>query len=726
MIRFLLVLFLLHTSIAHSKCNFSTGNYLDEMSNPSSITFIKIDIPKSEKFAMNGFKILTSIYHSIPADLKKKFKADIKVNYSFGECNYSGTIRQHGDLKDHIILQNGNMFRSYDVKLKDGNILNAVRFKLLIPETRNGYNEILGTLILKELGFIVPETFEVETSINGANLVMLFQEKASKELLERNMRREGPIFRGDERLIWAYGSFRDIELAQLSLSNLYNKGWFEKGRSSQKIILNSYAQLQQAHLKSRHKQNSPQSQYHFFPNNLEDKIYTDYESLLFAMHGAHALYLNNRKHYFNSLEAKFEPIYYDGNMGLTEPLDLATLSRKPLKLTDQTFNKVLSLNSNGQLLENFQKRVINKRKANKFFQHALSQLKINSRAMNRLNSNLENQDYMHENKNLNQIAWYKEHQKAKGVEQIIIDEIAYGLNTHIIKLNSGESITISNRDLLDILSKNEWQGQRVVYIPTKKLNKQYHDTDTKQININGDLIEMSIGMNISIDKIKKTLLLKQSSSKDWAMILGGNYSGWQIFFKGKPNVDKISDTSKQRFNSFGLTGCLTIYKSIINDAFISANNGSCEDSINLIGTHGKNVSLKVINAFADAVDADFSFLSIKSLDILNVGNDCFDVSGGNYKLNYASLAKCNDKAISVGEKSHFIADNILIDNAAIGISSKDSSKTTVFNLDVHDVSLCAEVKQKKQEFGGAKLIIGQSNCLSSIEVDSDSILLVKK
>ena len=74
------------------------------------------------------------------------------------------------------------MFRSYDVKLKDGNILNAVRFKLLIPETRNGYNEILGTLILKELGFIVPETFEVETSINGANLVMLFQEKASKEL----------------------------------------------------------------------------------------------------------------------------------------------------------------------------------------------------------------------------------------------------------------------------------------------------------------------------------------------------------------------------------------------------------------------------------------------------------------------------------------------------------------------------------------------------------------
>ena len=39
------------------------------------------------------------------------------------------------------------MIRSLDVKLKEGNILNAVRFKLLIPNSRNGLNEILATLI---------------------------------------------------------------------------------------------------------------------------------------------------------------------------------------------------------------------------------------------------------------------------------------------------------------------------------------------------------------------------------------------------------------------------------------------------------------------------------------------------------------------------------------------------------------------------------------------------
>mgnify|MGYP007081645023 CR=1 FL=1 len=44
--------------------------------------------------------------------------------------------------------------------------LNSVKFKLLIPETRNGMNEILGTLIAKDLGFIAPETFNVPVKFN--------------------------------------------------------------------------------------------------------------------------------------------------------------------------------------------------------------------------------------------------------------------------------------------------------------------------------------------------------------------------------------------------------------------------------------------------------------------------------------------------------------------------------------------------------------------------------
>ena len=43
---------------------------------------------------------------------------------------------------------------------------------------------------------------------------MLFQEKSLKELLERNLRREGPIYEGDESL---YGDMKDTKDYRLNL-----------------------------------------------------------------------------------------------------------------------------------------------------------------------------------------------------------------------------------------------------------------------------------------------------------------------------------------------------------------------------------------------------------------------------------------------------------------------------------------------------------------------------
>ena len=61
---------------------------------------------------------------------------------------------------------------------------------------------------------------------------MLFQEDARKELLERNLRREGPIFEGDENIFWNYGNRELFELEDLSLARLINHRWFLKGISS--------------------------------------------------------------------------------------------------------------------------------------------------------------------------------------------------------------------------------------------------------------------------------------------------------------------------------------------------------------------------------------------------------------------------------------------------------------------------------------------------------------
>ena len=100
---------------------------------------------------------------------------------------------------------------------------------------------------MRNLGIIAPETFEVNTNINNVNSKMIFQEDSQKELLERNFRREGPIFEGDESLIWDVklrSKKSELELETSSLSRLINRNWFLKGENSQFITLNSYLRLQ--------------------------------------------------------------------------------------------------------------------------------------------------------------------------------------------------------------------------------------------------------------------------------------------------------------------------------------------------------------------------------------------------------------------------------------------------------------------------------------------------
>ena len=244
------LLIFLQNSLVFSKCNFNTSEYLNALENPNNIKIIEIETPKSQRYVRNFLQTYSSVLEDgfILSKYKRRFFANIKVVYDFGVCKFEGRIRQSGDWPDHIKLQKGKPLRSLDVRLVDGNIVNSVRFKLLIPETRHNFNEILGTLFLKKLGFIAPETFQVLAKVNGNTSLMLFQEKAAKELLERNYKREGPIFEGDETLLWGYQDYNLLELGNVSLSKLINENWFLKGENHQHITLKASQKLQQAYL----------------------------------------------------------------------------------------------------------------------------------------------------------------------------------------------------------------------------------------------------------------------------------------------------------------------------------------------------------------------------------------------------------------------------------------------------------------------------------------------
>ena len=100
-------------------------------------------------------------------------------------------------------------------------------------------------------------------------------EKITKELLEKNNRREGPLFKGDESLIWQHKEFQNSELAPLSLSVLINDNWLRKGLNAHYITLKAYTVLQKAHLKNRYERINRPRYFHIFPNELKNNIYTD-------------------------------------------------------------------------------------------------------------------------------------------------------------------------------------------------------------------------------------------------------------------------------------------------------------------------------------------------------------------------------------------------------------------------------------------------------------------
>ena len=184
-------------------CNFKTAKYLEELRDINEINTIEIKVNDYRKWTKNTLEAFISKDTSITSKYKKRFSADLKVKYSFGECIHKAKIRLHGDWKDHINFEpGGRLNQSMDIYLKDGSIANIVKFKLLLPITRRHENEIILTKLLRMSDFIAPRTSLVPVVINGTKANMLFQEKTAKELIESMNRREGPLFEGDERFLF--------------------------------------------------------------------------------------------------------------------------------------------------------------------------------------------------------------------------------------------------------------------------------------------------------------------------------------------------------------------------------------------------------------------------------------------------------------------------------------------------------------------------------------------
>lgn len=729
----------LFASTTFAQCNFKTGEFTEKLGDPSYIDAINIEVSKSSSFAKNFLKILSKNGLKIEQSLKKKFNAIVSVRYPFGECRFDAKVRQNGDYKDHLgFSEQGIMQRSLDVKLKDGNVAGSIHFKLLIPETRRGRNEILSSLIMRHLGFIAPETFEVLSNLNGYESVMLFQENANKELLERNRRREGPIFEGDEELLFGYRDFKDLLLQPLALSKLENPKWFLKGRSSQWISISSYLELQSSYLEFS-TAISDRLEVIIDPNGSKSDLFEYFHLTLMAMNGLHALYPNNRRFYYNALRSEFEPIYYDGDIDYSKSTWLKyEKTRKTLlpKLfansVDETFFDIfLEQSTIDSLKHEFAKRVkFEQKTVENFVELSIeSFLKYTSELTEVINN--QKPQALETISKQSQFDQYMEFQNVQNVAQTAVINLQFFDDEFEATLLDGTVIILDDEEVSVLISDNLLHGSRTILLPNE--TEEWLKKPLQEVIIDGfsGKVFAASGIKVNSSSENRQIIFEQTLNDDWVLISDGKLDNWKISFQGQVGstlaqnlnqIDNVNNTD-QRFNEYGITGCLTFLNVNFINTQVAVDDGRCEDSLNIINSQGSLSRVVINNARSDAVDMDFSEIKVLEIKINNAGNDCIDLSGGNYILNTVELSDCADKGISIGEKSSLVANRLDLDGSNIGVSSKDLSKVDIGRANIIESAICVEAIQKKQEFGGAYLNIQKLNCSKINNVDTNSVFL---
>ena len=215
----------------------------------------------------------------------------VKANIIHNEKKYRGEIRLKGDRDVHWKEKNKS---SYKIELdKDKYLFGIKKFSIQKPRVRNYIHEWIFLELAKKQNLIKINYDFVELYINGEDKgLYVIEEGFGKELIERNRRRNGPIFGLNEDI---YEGFDN------PVFETYNKKFWELPENNLTLRIAS------------------QKLRDFFNNKSKPEELFDLEkwAAFFAIvdltSNFHGAYLKSVKFYYNPLNGLFEPIPFDGH-----------------------------------------------------------------------------------------------------------------------------------------------------------------------------------------------------------------------------------------------------------------------------------------------------------------------------------------------------------------------------------------------------------------------------
>jgi hypothetical protein len=446
--------------------------------------------------------------------------------------------------------------------------------------------------------------------------------------------------------------------------------------------------------------------------------------LIQATNSQHALAIANRKFYWNSIENYFEPINYDSNANIDAEAPSTTTAIYRLPISNQFVeafdileNKLKNLDL-AKLHKNINLSGINM--SNEDLNAKINKILHNLRVIkkNYLNANKEvieenkfkpiNNILSRFNETLNEIdpnVYLVKHRQDNGQ-----------LQRCKIFLEMCEDYNFSTENLSDLLEGELILDKKIYQYLGKNLNFENIIKDRKynKLKFEKSTIFYDEGIEIKKTPHENTLDIYQNTPGSRLYIINGKIENLKINFNGYKIKEKRSDLKvfpkNYPIDINGLTGCLSLINLEVKNVSINANESSCEDTVNFINVNGSFDEINIKNSFSDGLDVDFSNLEIDSIKIDTSPNDCVDLSAGNYKLNQLDLKNCGDKALSVGEKSFVILNEIIAENVNMGIASKDSSIVKLNVAYLKNLKTCVSAYNKKQEFNGGFIEMKNMEC----------------
>ncbi len=754
-----------------SGCNLQIQSNDFQKIDKLKIKKIEVDTHDYRRWTVNSIRIITNPFRFTPEKYRQRFNASVKIIYENNKsCIYNARVRHSGDAKDHIALLGNSIIQSLDVHLTEGNIRGITRFKLFKPDTRGVLEDvILQNEILRSLNYLAPRSIKVDTRINLTRSIMLFQEKASKELLEFNLRREGPILEGDQKFFFKL--VENIPSNQLSnydvgtpklrsksiktmLAKQTNARIINKSEMHKEMSYNSLSNLNLIYLYYSNRFQDSRNNFQFFDYDLDNQLLgffnkrhiqklNVYNLLMQSTNSQHALSSSNRKFYWNPILNFYEPINYDANPDIDGNAPTTTTSKFRMPISenffeafDQLEKELLNLNIN-ELKKNINRAGIDE--GNDYIENKINKILLNLDTIKNTYLGITDEKFIKHNyfKPLNSILL----RFNKTLTEI--DPSVY-----LIKHGQDEEDTLQRCEIyltnckdynfskanLPVLLEGELIIDKKIYQYVGRnldFNNLLGNKNYKVLDLNFTKIFFEKGITINKDLENKKINIYQDDPEARLYFIGGKLEDITLNFYGNNLQQSLDIKALKNFpiNLSGLTGCLSLISLEIKNVSLNAKNSSCEDAINLIDVRGSLSNVNIENSISDGLDVDFSFLDIQNIKIKNSFNDCVDFSAGNYRLGDLNLSFCGDKGLSVGEKSSLKLNNISIQNTDIGIASKDSSITKIKDANIENTKTCIAAYNKKQEFYGGLIEANLINCKNFIkrqDIDKHSLIIEKK